>query len=445
MNRLVFRAGELDAFRDRLLVSSLETAAFVLARATPTLDGGHRLLVRRLISVPHDAYEVRTEQSIRLSPTFVAGVIKAARTASLSVILVHTHPFDGDVEASAVDLAGEDRLLPVLRRRIPGVPHGRLILGYRDIDSALFISPNETQELRVQGVGLDLTTMAVNVALKAEAVFDRQVRAFGAPGQSVLRTLRVAIVGLGGMGSIVAEQLAHLGLTKFMLIDPDLIEPTNLNRVVGATERDLGHRKVSVAAEAIRRIRPSADVTEVADDVLNTQAARRLLDVDFVFCCTDSHGSRALLTQMAYQYFLPVLDMGVRIDSTGGRVDQIAGRVQLLAPGLACLVCENLLDPEAVRRDLLTEQQRADDRYIVGSPDPQPAVISLNGTVASLAVTMFLSIVAGIPIRTRHQVVLFHAGTVRSIASDPDPSCVVCSASGASGRADEWPLPVRVA
>jgi hypothetical protein len=67
----------------------------------------------------------------------------------------------------------------------------------------------------------------------------------------------------------------------------------------------------------------------------------------------------------------------------------------------------------------------------------------LNATVASLAVTMLLSAVAGLPLSARHQLVLFNRGTVRAATSDPLPQCVVCSLQGVLGRGDTWPMPGR--
>jgi molybdopterin/thiamine biosynthesis adenylyltransferase len=68
--------------------------------------------------------------------------------------------------------------------------------------------------------------------------YDRQVGLFGDAGQEILRGARVAIIGLGGVGSLLAQYLAHLGVGHFILIDPDRVEITNLPRVVGATRWD---------------------------------------------------------------------------------------------------------------------------------------------------------------------------------------------------------------
>jgi len=194
----------------------------------------------------------------------------------------------------------------------------------------------------------------------------------------------------------------------------------------------------------LERINPAVRIDVVKDDVMKRGVARRILMTDFFFSCTDSHGSRAVLAQLAYQFLVPGIDSGVRIDSSSdGMVTQVVGRVQMLAPGLPCLACSNVLDPEAVRRDLLAEDQRRSDPYIVGTAVPQPAVISLNTTVAGLAVTMFLGAVTDLPVQSRYQIVRFDSGQVRAIECSPDPECSICSASGFFMRGDSWPSPGR--
>jgi len=115
----------------------------------------------------------------------------------------------------------------------------------------------------------------------------------------------------------------------------------------------------------------------------------------------------------------------------------------MLAPGLGCLTCAELLDSDAVRTDLMTDYERQVDPYFMASAAPQPAVISINATVASLAVTMFLGAVADIPVDARFQLYDAMRGTVRQVRHDPVAACVVCSRRGALGRGDEWPLPTR--
>jgi len=277
----------------------------------------------------------------------------------------------------------------------------------------------------------------------AAARSHRQVLAFGSDGQRRLESLHIGVVGVGGTGSVVGQQLAYLGARAITLIDPDVIEESNLNRVVGATATDVGRPKVDVAADVIATIQPDARIQTIRGDVCDADTARRLLDCDFFFCCTDSEGSRAILNQLAYQYYLPGIDLGVVIRSRNDRITHISGRVQMLTPGQPCLVCSDVLDSEQVRRDLLTEEGRANDRYVDGDPVPQPAVISINSTTASLAVTMMLSAVTGIPIAARNQRLRFESGVVTRISVDARRSCPVCSPVGALGRADSFASPGR--
>jgi molybdopterin-synthase adenylyltransferase len=445
MNRLVFAGRDFSEFRSRLLTSQEETAAIVLSRPVRT-TGGWRLLVADIVDPPADAYAKRGHDHIELRPEFLARALKRARIEKFSVGLAHTHPFPGSVAPSAVDRRGEAVLLPTVFGRVEGIPHARLIVGPEGVSAGLFTTPTSEDRLSVLQTGPDINRF--NSFRGEDAVdferFDRQVLAFGEQGQEILGGLRVGIVGLGGTGSAVAQQLAYLGVKQYVMIDPDLVETTNLNRVIGATQNDVGRPKVEVAAAAVRRIAPGATVEAICNTAILHSVLRRLLDVDVFFGCTDSHGSRAVMSQFAYQYFVPCIDMGVRIDAKDGHVDRITGRVQMLSPGLPCLICADLLDPEQVRRDLMTDAERQRDPYIVGSTIAQPAVVSLNSTVASLAVTMFASAVTGLPARARHLIVRFETGVVRAIGGDQVPECVVCSKAGALGRGDDWNRPGRL-
>jgi len=274
-------------------------------------------------------------------------------------------------------------------------------------------------------------------------LFDRQIRLLGERAQQTLGSLRVAVVGLGGTGSLVTQQLVHLGIRSFILIDPDVIESSNLNRVTEATVKDIGRAKVDVAARYISRFCDDAIVDRIQGDIMHTNVARGLLAADVIFGCTDSHGSRSVLQQVAYQYLIPCIDMGVIITATQDRITHIYGRVQLLAPGLPCLTCGGLLDANEVRRDMMTMFERRADPYFPGSQDPAPAVMSLNATVAAIATTMMLAVVAAFPSNARHLLYNAMNSTLRSIAAQSQPDCYICSRSGALARGDSWPLFAR--
>lgn len=447
MNGIIFGNDEMSQLRSTLLSAAPREAAALLLAGRAGQGRETSLLVREHFAVPREAYQAQERLRAVIDPSFIMPLLKMARRQGLSLVLTHTHPSADRAHFSPVDDEGESVLMPVLFSRTGDSPHGALLLTPDDCSARIWTGPTtRPQELSPVvevGKNVRIHEPGPKSIEKISHQFDRSVRAFGAEGQATLASLSIAIVGLGGVGSLVAEQLAHLGVKSLTLLDPDVLEETNLNRVVGATPQSIGRPKVEVAAELIRRINPEIQSKAIRGNVIASDDARRLLSCDFLFCCTDSHGSRAVINQIAYQYLIPTIDLGVRIQARAGTIESVTGRIQMLAPGLPCLVCHDLLDPEEVRRDLLSEDARARDPYIIGAVEPQPAVISLNGTVASLGVTMMLSAVVGLPVRARHQLILFDRGVVRAAASDPLPECVICSLKGVLARGDTWPMAGR--
>ena len=440
MGQLVLPEDQLARLRSRLLADApLETACFLLVRVAAAPSGLPRLVVYDTIPVAENAYTVRTPVALEIAPAAIAAVIRRARDECSGVVLVHSHPFAEEVVPSAQDRTGERLLVPAIRRRAPTAPVARLIFGRSGIHAAMIDPPDG--DLQVVSVGPNLDMPSIGGSM-AEGRFHRQVLAFGERGQARLRALRVGIVGVGGTGSHVVQQLGHLGVRTFLLIDPDVVSSTNLNRLVGATSSEVGMPKVVVAERLLKRLNPDVNVTAMRADARDRLVAQNLLDVDFFFCCTDSHGSRAVLNQLSYQYLVPSIDMGVAVHSPSSGEVRVSGRVQMLAPGLPCLLCSAVLDSEAVRRDLLSDEARAADPYIVGEAIPQPAVISLNGTAASLAVTMMLGAVTGLPVASRSQQIRFECGRVTPTTAVASPNCPICSQNGYLGRAD-WPAPGR--
>lgn len=419
--------------------SDIETCAAGLVFPAGIRDGEPVFTVRQLRDVLPEAYAERTARAASLKPAFCTEIANAARLAGAGVLLAHTHVGERPLEEfSATDDDGEVPLAEYFGRRLPGVPCFTAVFTGHTV---------RARTLNGSAVGVTFVGSVLLPQYQRQVAqgdrYHRQVLAFGERGQAVVSNLRVAIVGLGGTGSVVASQLAHLGVRSMLLIDPDTVEATNLNRLIGATPGDVGAAKVNVAASHVKTISPDTEVVVMQGDVANDDVARALLETDFIFGCTDSMASRAVLNQLAYQFFIPCIDMGVGIHVVDGDVRFIAGRVQMLSPGLPCLVCTEKLDFEQVRREMMTDAQRKADPYIQGEAVPQPAVISLNSTVSSAAVTMFLAAVAGVPSAARMLTYDGKLGTMRAAGMPPRAGCVACAEEGGLGRGERWPLPTR--
>ena len=348
MIELAFSEAAFSGLSADLLRGSSERCALILAQEYVRPDNLKRLLVRSIEFPELSNYARMGPTEAELKPDVVAWYAKRARRDNCAVIFAHSHPGSKPPRFSVTDDRGEERLAAFLAVRAPGRSHSALVVSHGGVRARTL---GAGKEIRVASFGERRSILFDPVAPgdgRVAGAFDRQVRAFGARAQRVLQGLHVAIVGLGGTGSIVCQQLAHLGVGEFTLIDSDTVEITNLNRLAGASNGDFGRPKVDIAAEGIQRVAPNARVHVFRADVTRAPTARTLTGVDLIFGCTNSPGSRAVLQQVAYQYLIPLVDMGVVIVARAPEITHAYGRVQLLAPGKPCFTCSGLLNPEQV-------------------------------------------------------------------------------------------------
>lgn len=416
-----------------------EACAVVYTHHNPK---AHTWVVTSAEIAPDWSYERRDPVAAILKPAFLVEVANRARSTNLSTVMVHTHPWaEGIPHFSPIDDRGEIELADYFARRVPKGSHLALVIGPEG-SRARRLGTN--QSVGVWEVGEILTLHSeLSDGTGIGDQHDRQIRAFGPSGQRIVQGLKVGVIGAGGTGSVVLQQLAHLGVSSFTVVDPDFVELTNINRLIGAGPGDVGKSKVVVAENTIHHINPGARVTKIERDVVDSDVAPLLAALDFLFICTDSHASRAIVGQLAYQHLVPAIDMGVSITVKGTSVTHITGRVQMLSPGLTCLVCSGALDGEIIRREMLTPEQRVADPYVQGVHEPQPAVVSINSAMASLAVTMFLGAVTPVPASARFQYYDGIRGTVRLMSAAQTVDCIVCSERGALSKGISWDMPLR--
>jgi molybdopterin-synthase adenylyltransferase len=441
MIRIIFPAVGLDNLRQGLWDDNLESVAILLC--IPVRAGADwRLVVRETYIVPDDQYVQRSPVAVTVHPAFGLPIEKKASINGWSLIYCHTHPHQTSMAAfSPVDDEAEVALAEYAGRRSPGIPHCSLVFA-RESLAARKLGTEDS--IHVTQMDSSLSDAAALTSPAGDGMlYDRQIRAFGQAGQDAIGRLKVAIVGVGGTGSVVGQQLAHLGVTKFLLIDRDTIDATNLNRTVGSSRQDIGIAKVAVAERLIRMLRPEASVETVVGDVVDEAVAREVISAEFIFCCTDSHASRHVLNQLSYQYAIPAIDMGVAIDAAGPKV-RFAGHVKALVAGQPCLWCLGNLNSRQIREEMMSPEQRQVDPYFQGSAGVvQPSVISINSTVASTAVTMFLSMVTGLDAPARYLVYDGNRQRLAPVAAEADPHCNFCGPESSALGGDRYPLPVR--
>jgi molybdopterin/thiamine biosynthesis adenylyltransferase/proteasome lid subunit RPN8/RPN11 len=424
----------IDGLRSR---SDVETAGVILAER---LRGGKVLLVRDLIEIPEEGYLIRKADQIRLDPVMLNRITRPARDSGLSVITVHTHPGTTHPWFSEADNAGDARLMPSLLNQMPG-PHGSMVIAG---DTGNAIGRVWTDEagpfaLELRLVGKMLESSAPDERQTGDqSYFSRQGLALGETGQAILRNLHVGIVGLGGTGSVAFCQLAHLGVRRITVVDGDLVESTNVSRILGATVHDAGRAwKVDVAVRYAAQLGLETEVASFRGHLGNDVTAEDLEGCDVVLSCVDKHLPRALLNRLSYKKAIPLIDMGsaFRVNAAG-RITSGAGRVVIVGPDRPCLACWGHINPDRIRIESLSESDRAReiaDGYIAGAEVPQPSVISFNTTVAGAAVVELLRLVTGFsgiedpPLRLAFD---FESGTVRRNSLPQGSCCRICLSEG---------------
>lgn len=233
--------------------------------------------------------------------------------------------------------------------------------------------------------------------------FVRQILAFAEEGQARISGERVAVVGLGGLGSHLVQGLAYLGVRDFVFVDPDFVDETNLNRLVGANWDDLrqGYPKTVVAERLVRAVEPGARITTIQADICSEQAIAAVKSCTTIFGAVDEDGPRLLLMELACAYRRVLIDCAsdILLDESRTEVSDFGGRVVLCRPGDFCLLCAEELDLEAAKAYFESpgvNVVREKHGYGLGPSFPSPSVVSLNGVVANIALTEFLMMTTGL-------------------------------------------------
>jgi proteasome lid subunit RPN8/RPN11 len=423
-----------------------ESACFLLVGRRNGSDA-EDLLVRRLIEIPKTEYRIQDDYHLDISPRAINGIIALCEANKLGVILCHSHPTISPYSSS--DDFGEQRIAQTLWQSLPEVPVGSILMCPRDTVRARIWRKNGTVEpiTSLIAVGRSLKKGWLNRITKRpnrqiSKIYDRQILAFDVEGQELISRTRVGIVGLGGTGSATAEQLVRLGVEDFVLVDEEDFEPSNLTRIYGSVYADANQRwasswprskryisKTDLVARHLKQINPKINIRQSKSNIVKSEACKLLLDRDVIFSCTDDHWGRSVLNQIAYQYLIPVINMGVRIDSDSGKIRNAAGTVDILRAGKPCLWCREFLNAERIRAESLPSKERESllrEGYVQGISDRTPSVVSLTTTVSGLAVTSFLQLItdfmgdAGDISRLNYDIM---TGTIRRGTGDIKPDC----------------------
>jgi len=256
------------------------------------------------------------------------------------------------------------------------------------------------EHIRVVGPGLrvlrgnpDKPSDNVSIDL---SMTDSSALLWGEAGQRILAELTIGIAGLGGVGGMLAEHVARLGIGSLVIVDYDRLEDGNFNRSQGATraESKSGAPKVGVysriAAEAATA--PNFNVAKYCESVAETEGLRPLLDCDVILAAADDAFARQVLDHAAYAHLILIVDGGTTLVANPRTLRLEAGKSQIVSagPGHACLECQGVYTREeaTVARESASWGRYLELGQVQDAADQRetraPSVICNNALVAGL-------------------------------------------------------------
>jgi molybdopterin/thiamine biosynthesis adenylyltransferase len=446
-----FEEAGYDQLTKHLFSGNTEMAAYLLCRVADC-DEELRLLVRELM--PVEAGDVISASSGHMSihsRSFLRA-LKRTHLTGQCFIFAHSHPKNVH-RHSPQDDEEEEKLFATAYVRVEKAPiHASIVFSSPDHPSGrVWLADGTTQPVeRVRVVGARFRFhMNDSDGQPIAQIYDRQVRAFGKDFQHIVGKLHFGIVGAGGTGSAVIEQLIRLGAGEISAFDEQMLADTNVTRVYGSRLVDVDLPKVKLMERLAADIGLGTRLHPYTGNITRRQQMERLRSCDVIFCCTDDQWGRSLLTRFAMYYYVPVIDIGVKIDSQEGSVHSVQGRVTVLVPGSACLFCRRRITPGAVAAESIksANPEEANELrrqgYIPELEEQAPAVIPFTTTVAASAITELAHRLTGFMGADRTATEILHlidTGRIRTNSTPPDPNCAICGDRSCWGRGDVSPL-----
>ncbi len=345
---------------------------------------------------------------------------------------------DHDAESSYANLVRELTGFPLIGMTLAGSDH---TWSARHWNTGVGRSVAPTHCANVRVIGDQLSLSWNDNVCPPPATSERTTRTISCWGDTVQQDLarrRIAIVGVGSVGLAVLLHLVASGVEHVTCLDFDVVEPRNLDRLIGASRRDarLRRQKTWVARREAERA-ATADEANIATSNLSVcepDGQKLVLDHDLIFCCVDRPWPRAILNSLAHTDLIPVIDGGLAVDTfDNGAMRNATWRSHVIRPGRPCLSCNGQLDLGRValeRSGLLDDPAYIATLPTASNAGQNVAPLSISAAASLLAQYVSLSVAPG---GLGEPGPLQYALSTHHLEHRPDathPNCVVEKALG---------------
>jgi hypothetical protein len=415
--------------------------------------GGGYVLGR--LHVPgDDDYVARTSGFVEIDQRWMVRTLMDYRDHGADGILeIHSHPFQGAAFFSAIDDAYIHGVREDFDRRNCGGAFLRMVVTPVVGEFALQAFDREAGRFHdvplieivdqggVEQIITPRTSTGVGASLPPSAACDRVAAVRTPEEHRRVARAHVVVVGAGGTGWLAAQWLACLGVGALTLVDGDVVEAVNVNRLVGVTREELerGAPKVECLARLLSAQDPDRPVSCIPSLFPSAEAVEAVSLADAVVCCVDDPEARLQVLRTCARHLVPAVDVGssIYLDESGAREQERHGHAWLYLPGHACWLHMGLREQGLESRSL-REVRRAMG-YVVGDRRESPgSVQTLNAVVVSYGLTLLEAWLMGR--RPGHNVVVYEervapqlATKVRELRVKDEPECPLCGMDGVVG------------
>ena len=386
-----------------LLVRSDGQEDICLATYRPS-TGKSRVSALITSVIPPESEDRFVDGNATVTGQYILRGSQVAQRNESGLVLLHSHPEadrwqfmsepDRDTESSYANLVREMTGLPLVGMTLATSNH-TWSARFWNIGVGRQVACTDSTNVRV--IGERLAVSWNEVLCPPPRPTERQLRtvsAWGEECQADLARRRVLVVGAGSVGLDIVLRLAASGLCNITVMDFDIVQYHNLDRLIGAKPRDaslLRPKTVVARREGAGAATAEKAKIEVSDlSICEPEGLLLALDHDLIFSCVDRPWPRAVLNAVAYSDFIPIIDGGIGIDTfEDGRMRNATWRSHVIRPMRPCMSCNRQLDLGQVIPD--REGLLDNPEYIAGAGRSD---VPTNQNVAPLSANVAASLLA---------------------------------------------------
>jgi len=385
-----------------------ERVGFLYASYIRLSDNENILLCKEYLPVSDEHYIKDKNVGAKISSDAIRASMQHVLDTGYSCFHIHLHDHPGKPSPSGTDSKSLPAVVQSMITVGNGQPHGIIIFSANSFYAEVTINKKVIAPKLISVVGYPmLFTFQKRVGTRRSKIYDRQ-SFLGKDAQFLCENVKVGIIGYGGGGSHIGQQLAHIGFKNVVVFDDDKVEDTNMNRLIGAWLRDVKNKllKIKVAQRVFDKILGKHNLKTVPSRW--QQNPELLQTCDIVVGCVDSFEERSQLEAECRRYLIPYIDIGMDVHSNKTDAN-IFGQVILSMPGMSCMRCTGFITEEKLGREAA--------KY--GDVGGLPQVVWSNGVLASTAVGVIVDLITGWTKQNDRMVYLAYDGNIGTLVKHP--------------------------